>query len=203
DNRLDGDAGNDTLSGGDGTDTAVFDVASTDVIVARTATGVRIIVANGGIILSDDHVADDVEVFEFSDRTLSREDLAGLIISGTDADETLVGTAIADNILGRGGNDTITGLGGHDALDGGTGADSLSGDDGNDTLDGGTDDDRLAGGPGDDLLIGGTGRDHFTGGPGDDSFVIDDASEVTVEAPGQGRDHVVASVSVTLQDNVE
>jgi len=60
----------------------------------------------------------------------------GLIV-GTNAGETLNGTAGNDLILGLGGNDTLNGLGGNDILVGGEGSDTLNGGDGNDILVGG------------------------------------------------------------------
>ena len=72
----------------------------------------------------------NIERLEFADTTL------GLIV-GTEAGETLNGTAGNDLILGLGGNDTLNGLGGNDVLVGGAGNDVLNGGDGNDTLIGG------------------------------------------------------------------
>ena len=60
----------------------------------------------------------------------------GLIV-GTNAGETLNGTAGNDLILGFGGNDTLNGLGGNDILVGGEGSDTLNGNEGNDILVGG------------------------------------------------------------------
>ncbi|UOA27117.1 DUF4214 domain-containing protein [Pseudosulfitobacter sp. DSM 107133] len=203
DNVIEGGAGNDTIKGGAGNDTAVFAVASTDVIVARTATGVRIIVEENGVILEDDHLADDVELIRFTDRTLTLAELSGLIITGSELSEEITGTAIADNLLAGAGNDTVFGRGGNDNLYGETGNDSLLGEGGNDTIDGGAGADTLLGGTGDDLLIGGAGLDRFDGGAGNDIFVIDNPDEITTEAAGGGSDTVRASVSAVLQANVE
>jgi hypothetical protein len=60
------------------------------------------------------------------------------IISGTNADDFLVGTACADYISGYGGNDRLIGRAGKDVLRGGPGRDRLLGVDGSpDTLRGG------------------------------------------------------------------
>ena len=69
---------------------------------------------------------------------------------GTEASETITGTAGNDVICGLGGIDTIDGVGGHDLIIGGGGADSLTGGAGNDFL---------IGGPGADTADGGEGRD--------------------------------------------
>jgi Ca2+-binding RTX toxin-like protein len=58
--------------------------------------------------------------------------LAGTLVTGTDDDEELIGTRIADTILGLGGSDTLIGGGGNDLLDGGVGSDSLIGGSGDD-----------------------------------------------------------------------
>jgi Ca2+-binding RTX toxin-like protein len=66
------------------------------------------------------------------------------------------------NLLGGDGDDTLTGSANADDLDGGPGNDTLLGRDGND---------HLVGGPGNDILTGGRGVDEHFGGEGDDQFV--------------------------------
>ncbi len=73
-------------------------------------------------------------------------------IRGTSRDDTLNGSARAEELRGEGGNDTINGGDGNDQLRGGKGDDALNGDAGND---------RLKGDGGHDLLTGGTGADRF------------------------------------------
>jgi hypothetical protein len=48
-------------------------------------------------------------------------------ILGTEGDDVLPGTPLADSIYGRGGNDILLGAAGEDELDGGPGADGISG----------------------------------------------------------------------------
>ncbi|MFV3127868.1 calcium-binding protein [Niveispirillum sp. KHB5.9] len=93
---------------------------------------------------------------------------AGLVITGTDGNDSLTGTAGDDTIAGRAGVDRLSGGPGNDTL-GSDGAGSLLlGEDGNDTLvamapatlEGGVGDDWLQAGAG--LMIGGAGRDDFT-----------------------------------------
>lgn len=110
--------------------------------------------------------------------------------TGTDASETLNGTAFGDLISGLGGDDVINGLQGDDCLNGGPGRDRLSGAAGRDRLFGGRGRDRLSGAAGRDRLSGGAandrlsagdGRDRLFGGPGDDMI-----------RPGVGHDRVRA-----------
>lgn len=52
-------------------------------------------------------------------------------------------------------------------------------------------------------LDGGAGADTLTGRGGDDLYLVDSAGDVVVEAPGEGRDTVQASVSYALPAEVE
>ena len=115
-------------------------------------------------------------------------------ISGTNGKNKLKGTSLSDSIFGLGNDDQLFGRAGNDTLFGGTGNDKLYGGQGNDTLDGGK---------GNDLLDGGLGHDKMTGGKGNDTYIVDDASDKTIEKAGQGIDEVKASVSHTLGLNIE
>lgn len=97
---------------------------------------------------------------------------------GTDAGETITGTAGADVIVAMGGDDRINGGGGKDLICGGGGDDTLKGSGGRDELRGGGGDDtlkgnrgrdKLKGGGGDDALHGGKARDRCIGGGGTDT----------------------------------
>ncbi len=96
----------------------------------------------------------------------------GSVLDGDTNTNTLTGAAGRDYIQGFGGDDILNGFGSADFLDGGIGNDTLNGGDGN------------------DILIGGTGNDTMTGGLGDDIYRIDSASDVTIEATGEGTDTV-------------
>jgi Ca2+-binding RTX toxin-like protein len=98
--------------------------------------------------------------------------------SGGDGDDTIVGSAGADELTGGNGNDNlsggagpdrINGDGGNDTLDGGSDNDILRGGDGADTVLGGNEADRVEGGAGNDTLDGGLGPDVFDGGSGTDT----------------------------------
>jgi Ca2+-binding RTX toxin-like protein len=82
---------------------------------------------------------------------------------------------------------------------------TLTGNAGNNVLSGGTGDDTLVGGAGNDTLDGGAGIDTMTGGLGNDTYVVDDASDVVIEAENGGTDTVQSSITLNLVtiDNVE
>ncbi len=61
----------------------------------------------------------------------------------------------------------------------------------------------LTGNAGNNRLDGGTGIDTLTGGAGDDTYVVDVATDVIIEAAGEGTDSVEALSSYTLPTNVE
>jgi predicted extracellular nuclease len=79
-------------------------------------------------------------------------------ITGTNGNDTLVGTNGADVIMGLGGDDTITGLNGEDVICGGAGDETIAGGNGDDVLSGGFGVDTVNGDNGSDTLIGGPGE---------------------------------------------
>jgi hypothetical protein len=98
---------------------------------------------------------------------------------GTDLDDIIIGSTVANFVQAGDGKDTIEGKDGDDELKGGVGGDTLKGGDGADELlsqDGGDvlkgqsgDDDDLSAGPGKDNLNGGSGSsDHCNGGGNSD-----------------------------------
>jgi Ca2+-binding RTX toxin-like protein len=85
-------------------------------------------------------------------------------ISGTAADDELVGTTRADVICTRAGSDEAGGLEGNDVIRGGQGDDDfLSGDEGNDVVKGQQDDDEVCGNDQSDKIYGGQGDDDLGG----------------------------------------
>lgn len=125
------------------------------------------------------------------------------IKKGTNKNNSIVGTSLADQLFGLGGNDVLKGGGGNDKLFGGSGNDSLFGDAGNDTLNGDSGNDKLDGGSGNDKLFGGTGNDTLKGGTGNDSLdggsgndSLEGGTGNDTIAGGSGTDTAVFSGSI-------
>lgn len=98
-------------------------------------------------------------------------------------------------------NLTLTGVAVH-----GTGnglRNSIVGNAADNVLSGGGDNDTISGGDGHDLIDGGTGNDSMSGGTGNDTYVVDSMGDRITELSGQGNDHVLSSVSLTLGNHVE
>jgi serralysin len=126
--------GDDTLDGGDGTDSAVFSGTRGSYLVTFDAATQTYFIDDlrEGSPDGTDRVR-NIETFVFADgAVLAASALDGNPINtiiGDGGDNTLTGTTLANDIHGLSGNDALTGLAGEDMLDGG---------DGDDTLDGGT-----------------------------------------------------------------
>ncbi len=86
------------------------------------------------------------------------------------------GNALGNTILGNNAANTLKGQGGSDIL---------------------------TGNGGDDTLDGGSGVDTMRGGLGNDTYVVDSASDVVIEAAGQGTDTVRSTVTYSLGADVE
>jgi Ca2+-binding RTX toxin-like protein len=83
------------------------------------------------------------------------------------------------------------------------GNDNLAGSGGNDSIDGLAGNDSILGAAGNDTLTGGAGADTLGGGAGDDLFFVTDAGDVVIETAGAGADTIIASVNMTMPDQVE
>ena len=83
----------------------------------------------------------------------------GQTITGTGANDVIVGSRFADQILAGAGNDVVCGGEGDDAIDGGSGHDRLYGNGSNDGLTGAGGNDDLDGGPDTDQCTGASGTD--------------------------------------------
>ena len=114
---------------------------------------------------------------------------SGVVTTGTDGDDVIIGTFGADTIDSGAGNDTICGHSGDDILIGGGGNDRIQGGSGNDDVRGGDGDDVIFGGTGNDTLRGEDGTDIVLGAAGDDQL-IGDASVDTLW-PGSGNNEVI------------
>lgn len=190
-NMLTGRVGADHLDGGDGMDRASYAGSNAGVTVnleTGLATGGH---AQGDVLISIEHLTGS----SHADR-----------LTGDAGNNQLSGAAGDDTLTGGAGNDVLTGGAGADSLDGGAGIDRASyagssagvtvnlatglgsgGDAEGDTLSGieritgsafhdvltgDAGANGLMGGDGDDTLTGGSGRDTLTGGAGEDVFVF-------------------------------
>jgi Ca2+-binding RTX toxin-like protein len=190
---LDGGAGADTMAGGKGNDLFHVDNAG-DVVFENAGAGTDEVVTT----LSFHTLSANVETLSYGGTGAFQgigNALANLI-SGGNANDTLVGMDGADKLYGGFGNDKLyggahndrlSGEAGNDILSGQSGADTLSGHGGNDTLDGGTLHDQLDGGSGADSLVGGAGDDGLKGGTGNDTLQGDSGADDLTGGAGSDR----------------
>lgn len=100
----------------------------------------------------------------FESLSLSNTDRIFLTRTNLTSDLSLMGTEAADTIEGSAQNELIKGFKEDDELRGG---------EGDDIIYGGSGEDRLKGGKGNDLLIGGRGDDVYAGEAGSDTYFIE------------------------------
>ena len=96
------------------------------------------------------------------------------MIIGSEDDDVLIGTTLADLIFAKGGDDIISGSKGNDCILGGEGNDIIFGNDGNDHLSGQGGNDIIKGHSGEDFVFGGFGLDVIDGGEDIDTCKIID-----------------------------
>ncbi len=173
DNRLDGGLGADSMYGGAGNDTFIND-SSSDRIYESQGDGVDTVERHYETNLV---LSDNVENLILADGIATG--------NGNELNNVVTGNAGANTLGGWEGDDQLHGLGGDDALFGGTGSD------------------LLLGGNGHDYLDGGEGIDRLEGGSGDDTYVVDESSDVVVEAGSAGNDKVQSTATYTLTDHIE
>ncbi len=215
DNILDGAAGADTMSGGDGNDRYYVDDAG-DVVIEYFGLGTDTVYASVDYALG---AASEVEILRANSPAASL---------------TLTGNSYANSLYGGAGDDTLNGGGGLDVLSGGEGDDTYlvdnagvkvkeGADAGHDTvrtsvsvtLAANVEDLVLTGsdainGTGNGLanlifgndganrLDGKAGADTMSGGKGDDVYMVDDPGDTIVEAVGDGADTAYSSVDYAL-----
>jgi Ca2+-binding RTX toxin-like protein len=159
--HLSGGAGNDSLFGFGGADMLVGGIGND---VLDGGSGADLLVGGAG---NDIYVIDNA-----GDR------IAEVAGGGRDLVQSSIGLTLAADWAGEVEDLTYTGAG----------AATLSGNDQNNViLSQGAGADALSGGAGNDTLAGGDGADTLTGGTGDDHYLVG-ATDVVVEAAGEGRD---------------
>jgi hypothetical protein len=151
-NRIVGDQGTYTFSGGDGNDTIIGGSGHGSTLNGDAGND-KLYAGAGGTFM---HGGDGDDLLSGSD--------GGLDGYGDAGNDTIIGGAFHDTLYGGTGNDYLDGGGDSDYLEGGDGDDTLLGGDGSDILTGGAGNDLLLGGPGDD--------DSLDGGIGDDTLVV-------------------------------
>lgn len=226
DDTLDGGTGADSMNGGAGNDTFYVDIAGDTVVEASgqgtdrvfttithtLATNVETLTLMGAVAINGtgntlDNTINGNTADNRLDGGTGRDTLAGglgndtyvvdnigdvlseLASQGTDTVLSSVTYTLAANVE----NLTLTGTG---ALDG-------TGNTLDNVITGNSASNTLTGGDGNDTLDGGGARDVLVGGLGNDTYIADNAAEVTTELAGQGTDLVRASVTHTLQANIE
>lgn len=174
-NRLEGGAGDDTLTdiAGTGTDTLIggggndtYNVSATSTVIDESGGGYDQVFSTATYTLS----AGIENLFASGENPID--------LTGNESNNLIVGNGAGNRLTGNGGHDTLNGAGGGDVLIGGAGNDALNGGDGDDILDGGTDNDVLDGGVGNDNLAGGSGDDNLQGGDGNDALGGGDGNDV-------------------------
>ena len=163
---LNGDAGNDVLSGNAGRD-----------------------ILNGGAgndDLSGDS-GDDIMIGGAGNDTYSITDGGDVVQEAMNGGIDTIFTSVnltlganVENAVITGGNTTVTGNDLNNIVTGGGGADSIAGGKGADTLLGQAGNDAVGGGDGNDVIEGGLGADQLNGGAGNDLFLyrLDDPADL-------------------------
>ncbi len=221
-NRLEGGDGNDTMTGGEGADTLVGGSGIDTASYAGAVTGVAASLAqpdtNGGEAAGDAYEGVENLIGSAFADVLTGQSGANRLDGGIGAD-TLSGGAGADTLVGGEGNDTASyaasavavsvnlttgrGTGGDAQGDALSGIENLIGSAHDDLLTGSAAANRIEAGEGNDQIDGGAGADTLIGGAGDDRYVVDSASDLVVEAAGEGVDTVRASVTHALGSHLE
>ena len=197
--RLVGARGTDTMNGGAGNDTLVWNNGDGDDTINGDG-GNDATEVNGNATLGD---------------VFTLEPNAGRVrFQRTNLGQfTLDASTDRFQVNGLGGNDSAT-AGAVGALtllsvDGGAGVDTVNGSDGPDLILGGEGNDVLGGGGGDDRVVGDRGSDTMNGGTGDDTLVWNNGDGTDIVNGDDGRDDVevngapAAGDTFTVQPNAE
>jgi Ca2+-binding RTX toxin-like protein/subtilisin-like proprotein convertase family protein len=202
------------------TPTDAEDVLSLVVIEGLPTDGWILLADNSIAVVGDTIALTDLASIKFAidhavqgpvgELTLSATDAAGAKtvwhtgISVNGEAGVNMGSSSADQIYGSSAADSVFGLGGDDIIVTNDGDDTVYAGSGNDTVLAGLGNDNIDGGGGDDYLDGGYGADLLKGGPGDDRYVVDNTSDLVVEALARGGfDTVETYIDFTAPQYVE
>ena len=189
DNTLSGEAGNDILEGEAGNDTLLGGLGD-DTLHGGTGNDAL----SGG-------QGNDSLYGGTGDDTYYVDDANDVIVENTNQGNDTVVSSVdhvlaqnVENLTLTGNAITATGNQLDNNLQGNELENTLLGETGNDYLQGNAGNDTLDGGLGDDVLVGGTG---------DDTYHVDSLADVVTENASEGIDTLVASIDMSLFDNVE
>lgn len=202
--RLDGGAGNDTLSGQWGSDEYLWGVGAGSDRILEAAGDES---STDSVILGDGIAPDDVIIGRFGNDLVIQSFYSDdrLVVQGHFGDTPIEVLKFADGtswnkaelelravpvVLATEGNDNILGTAGADSIDALGGNDSVYGGDGDDTLQGGGGADYLEGGEGNDFIDFGADGSTAYGQGGNDTLIGSAAAELFFG--GAGADEVRA-----------
>jgi Ca2+-binding RTX toxin-like protein len=197
---LDGGDGNDRVVGGKGTD-KMSGGAGNDTLVWNNGDGSDIIngdAGNDGVEVNGSPTLGDVFALDADAGriTFQRTNLVPFALDTSTERFQVNGLGGTDAVSANAGVGALTLL----SVDGGAGADTITGSDGPDLILGGEGNDVLNGGGGDDRIVGDRGSDTMSGGAGDDTLVWNNGDGTDVMNGDAGRDDVEVNGAATAGD---
>ena len=219
DDRLEGRGGFDSLEGGEGNDTYVYNLGDfafifdsdgdldtllfgpgitlDNLVFVSQDADLSILTDDGQVFVGrglaehfDGSMPNAIDRIEFADGTaLSREGILARV-DRFPTPGTIFGTEEDDELQGNDLDNEIFGLEGNDEIDGGLGDDIIEGSSGSDEIFGGEGDDELFGDEGGDELFGDEGDDYLLGGAGDDDLYGGEGEDTLQGGPGTDTYHL-------------
>ncbi len=199
-NVLDGGVGNDTMSGGGGNDTFMVD-STLDRVSENPGEGVDTVMSSVSYTIVNVNVEN--LTLTGSSPVVGTGNGGNNTLTGNSADNVLTGGAGDDLYLIQSTGDTVVELPGEgiDRVESPV-AYALPANVENLTLTG-VGDVNATGNALGNRLVGNGGVNTLSGGDGDDVYVVQNAGDIVVELPGQGRDRIETPFTTTLAVNFE
>ena len=170
-NWLAGGVGSDTFNAGAGNDVLLIDADDLEAnIHAGAGDDIIQVVGDRGVTLNMAQIEAEVVQGGRGADVIIAGGRNTVFVRGDDGDDMLIGGSANDVLNGENGRDLVNGGDGNDVLRGHRDNDTIMGGQGNDYLDGGLDDDKMLGGDGEDVIIAGAGDDTIDGGAGVDAI---------------------------------